>query len=70
MYLDFHTHGKLAKYLPFSIAYTNWLLNEAKNFGLDAICLTEHSTHSNLIRSMVILPLLENHLEIVLSFEV
>lgn len=42
MYLDFHTHGKLAKYLPFSIAYTNWLLNEAKNSGLDAICLTEH----------------------------
>ena len=26
MYLDFHTHGKLAKYLPFSIPYTQWLL--------------------------------------------
>ena len=22
MYLDFHTHGKLAKYLPFSVPYT------------------------------------------------
>lgn len=42
MYLDFHTHGKLAKYLPFSVPYTNWLLNEAKLAGLDAICLTEH----------------------------
>lgn len=42
MYIDFHTHGKLAKYLPFSIPYTNWLLGEAKNAGLDAICLTEH----------------------------
>ena len=42
MYIDFHTHGKLAKYLPFSIPYTNWLLGEAKNAGLDGICLTEH----------------------------
>lgn len=42
MYVDFHTHGKLAKYLPFSMEYTDWLLQEAKNAGLDAICLTEH----------------------------
>lgn len=42
MYVDFHTHGKLAKYLPFSVEYTDWLLNEAKCAGLDAICLTEH----------------------------
>lgn len=42
MYVDFHTHGKLAKYLPFSAEYTDWLLNEAKCAGLDAICLTEH----------------------------
>lgn len=42
MYLDFHTHGKLAKYLPFSKEYTNWLLEEAKKAGLDGICLTEH----------------------------
>ena len=42
MYLDFHTHGKLAKYLPFSTEYTDWLLGEAKAAGLDAICLTEH----------------------------
>ena len=42
MYLDFHTHGKLAKYLPFSIPYTQWLLVEAHSAGLDAICLTEH----------------------------
>lgn len=42
MKLDFHTHGKLAKRLPFSTQYTDWLLKEAKNSGLDAICLTEH----------------------------
>lgn len=42
MYLDFHTHGKLAKKLPFSTAYTDWLFGEAKNAGLDALCLTEH----------------------------
>ena len=41
MYVDFHTHGKLAKYLPFSVNYNNWLLQEAKGTGLDAICLTE-----------------------------
>lgn len=42
MYIDFHTHGKLAKKLPFSIKYTDWLLKEANAAGLDAICLTEH----------------------------
>ena len=42
MYLDFHTHGKLAKKLPFSTAYTDWLFGEAKEAGLDALCLTEH----------------------------
>ena len=42
MYIDFHTHGKLAKKLPFSIEYTDWLLKEAHIAGLDAICLTEH----------------------------
>lgn len=42
MYLDFHTHGKLAKYLPFSPEYTDWLLSEARSAGLDAVCLTEH----------------------------
>ena len=42
MKTDFHTHGKLAKYLPFSAEYTQWLFAEAKASGLDAICLTEH----------------------------
>ena len=42
MKLDFHTHGKLAKRLPFSTVYTDWLFGEAKNAGLDALCLTEH----------------------------
>lgn len=42
MFIDFHTHGKLAKKLPFSTEYTDWLLKEAYIAGLDAICLTEH----------------------------
>ncbi len=42
MKLDFHTHGKLAKRLPFSTQYTRWLFEEAKSAGLDALCLTEH----------------------------
>lgn len=42
MYLDFHTHGKLAKKLPFSPEYTHWLFSEAKQAGLDGLCLTEH----------------------------
>lgn len=42
MNIDFHTHGKLAKYLPFSTEYTEWMFNECKNSNLDAICLTEH----------------------------
>lgn len=42
MYIDFHTHGKLAKKLPFSTVYTDWLFGEAKEAGLDALCLTEH----------------------------
>ena len=42
MIIDFHTHGKLAKYLTFSPAYTDWLFSEARAAGLDALCLTEH----------------------------
>lgn len=42
MKLDFHTHGKLAKKLPFSTDYTRWLFGEARRAGLDALCLTEH----------------------------
>lgn len=42
MYIDFHTHGKLAKKLPFSSDYTHWLFSEAKVAGLNALCLTEH----------------------------
>ena len=42
MRLDFHTHGKLAKKLPFSTACTDWLFDEAHRAGLDALCLTEH----------------------------
>ncbi|MFA9378606.1 MAG: PHP domain-containing protein [Lachnotalea sp.] len=42
MNIDFHTHGKLAKKLPFSKEYTDWLFEEAVVSGLDAICLTEH----------------------------
>lgn len=42
MYIDFHTHGKLAKKLPFSTDYTDWLFGQARRAGLDALCLTEH----------------------------
>lgn len=42
MRIDMHTHGKLAKYLPFSPDYTTWLLRAARQEGLDALCLTEH----------------------------
>ena len=41
MFIDFHTHGKLAKKLPFSTEYTDWLMEEAGRAGLDAICLTD-----------------------------
>lgn len=42
MLIDTHTHGKLAKYLPFSESYTRNIYQEAKKRGLDALCLTEH----------------------------
>ena len=42
MTIDFHTHGKLAKNLPFSESYTVSLFRDAAAAGLDAICLTEH----------------------------
>lgn len=42
MKIDFHTHGKLAKKLPFSKEYTDLLLQKARKKGIDAICLTEH----------------------------
>lgn len=42
MNIDFHTHGRLAKFLPFSEEYTTQLFEQAIANGLDAICLTEH----------------------------
>lgn len=42
MKIDFHTHGKLTKKVPFSNQYLDCLFEEAKNIGLDALCLTEH----------------------------
>lgn len=42
MIIDFHTHGKLTRTLPFSTEYTDWMVREAYQAGLDAICLTEH----------------------------
>lgn len=43
MNIDFHTHGKLAKALPFDEEYPKWIFGEcSKNPNLDAVCLTEH----------------------------
>ena len=42
MKIDFHTHGKLSKNVPFSPIYTKKLFVKAKEAGLDALCLTEH----------------------------
>jgi hypothetical protein len=48
MKIDFHTHGKLAKFLPFSKEYMLWQFREARRAGLDAICLTEHYNSNEL----------------------
>jgi hypothetical protein len=50
MNIDFHTHGKLAKRLPFSSEYAEWQFREAKQAGLNAICLTEHYNSDELAR--------------------
>lgn len=42
MKIDFHTHGKLAKYIYFSEEYTKNMFDKARERDLDAICLTEH----------------------------
>ncbi|WP_158607403.1 PHP domain-containing protein [Aerococcus agrisoli] len=42
MRIDTHTHGKLAKNLPFSEQYTQNLFKEAKKRGVEALALTEH----------------------------
>ncbi len=42
MKIDFHTHGKLAKKLPFSADYISYMFQAARKSGLDALCLTEH----------------------------
>ena len=42
MKIDFHTHVKLTKPVPFSQKYTESNFRSAKQAGLDAICLTEH----------------------------
>ena len=49
MKIDFHTHSKLAKGLPFSPEYTKWHLQQAKLAGLDAICVTEHYNGTEMV---------------------
>jgi predicted metal-dependent phosphoesterase TrpH len=51
MKIDFHTHTKLGKKMPFSKIYTDGNLREARQAGLDAICLTEHYNGTDLIQS-------------------
>ena len=51
MKIDFHTHTKLGKKMPFSEIYTDGILREARVSGLDAICLTEHYNGTELIQS-------------------
>ena len=42
MKIDFHTHAKLTKRIPYSQEYTKSNFRDAKLYGLDAICVTEH----------------------------
>jgi hypothetical protein len=51
MKIDFHSHSKLAKKMPFSQAYTEGILHEAKQSGLNAVCLTEHYNGIELTQS-------------------
>ena len=51
MKIDFHTHTKLAKKMPFSEKYTVGILNQAAQAGLDAICLTEHYNGTDMEKS-------------------
>jgi len=44
MKIDFHSHVKLAKKLPYSQAYVEWMFTEAELAGIDAVCVTEHYT--------------------------
>ncbi len=40
--IDFHTHVKISKGSQFMIPYFEEMVNEAKETGLSAICMTEH----------------------------
>jgi hypothetical protein len=51
MKIDFHVHSKLAKKMPFSEIYTEGILHEARQVGLDAVCLTEHYGGAELDKS-------------------
>ena len=48
MRIDFHTHAKLTKKVPFSEDYTKSNFRDAKMSGLDAICVTEHYDSSQI----------------------
>lgn len=48
MKIDFHSHVKLKKHVPFSREYTEHMFKNAIQAGLDAICLTEHYSSSEL----------------------
>lgn len=47
MNIDFHMHGKIKKKFPFDKDNFINCINEAKNYGIDALTLTEHCHSKN-----------------------
>ena len=50
MKIDFHTHVKMSKKMPFDPRYLDGFFREAIYSGLDAICITEHYYNSDYIK--------------------
>lgn len=58
MKIDFHTHVKISKTSQFMVQYFEGMIEEAKEAGLTAICMTEHF---NTLRFFDIYDYLDSH---------
>lgn len=49
MVIDFHVHGKIKKSFPFDEERFLLTINEAKEYGLNSLCITEHFNSDNFL---------------------
>ena len=63
MIIDFHVHGKITSTFPFEEEKFVLIINEAREYGLDSLAITEHCGANNFLDGYKFLNSNYNHIE-------